>query len=452
MDMAAVSDRDMLDIVGIGFGPSGIALAAAIDDAREKAGYTNGLRVRFYERRVSSAWHPDFMLDGSDINNHFLRDLATPRDPRSRYTFANYLKAKDRLYDFGLLGRSPSRQEWSDYIEWVARQLSRYVGYDDAVEEVRPLVSRGILTGFVVETARNRSLATNLVVSVGAETFIPEPFRAHVGARVFHTSQFISRIEALPKATSRFVVIGGGQSAGEAIFDLRRRFPDAEIVGIQRSSGFKLYDLGHFSNRVYNPDETDYFYGLPPERKPAALAETLRTNYSGLDYEISAALYQQMYEDRVAGSPRINLRTRCKVDAIDATGGRFGIRVVDAFSGIVETIGADAVVLATGFTVRSIPPVIENMRSLIKLDADGNPLVSRDYGVKFSAKCTAGLYLSGLCEHSHGIGEGQSFSMLALRGETILKSVLDRRSRSRGASEDASELMNLKRHSGGAVA
>lgn len=438
MDVAAVSNRDMLDIVGIGFGPSGIALAAAIDDAGEGIGNTNGLRVRFYERRVGSAWHPDFMLDGSDINNHFLRDLATPRDPRSRYTFANYLKAKGRLYDFGLLGRSPSRQEWSDYIEWVAHQLGRYVSYGDAVEDVRPMISRGILTGFIVETAQSRSLAANLVVSVGAEAFIPEPFRAHVGARVFHTSQFISRIEALPKTTSRLAVIGGGQSAGEAIYDLRKRFPDAEIFGIQRSSGFKLYDLGHFSNRVYNPDETDYFYDLPPGRKPAALAETLRTNYSGLDFEISAALYQQMYEDRVAGSLRINLRTRCKIEAIWVAGERVTMRVIDAFSGIGETIVADAIVLATGFCVRPIPPVIENMRSLMRLDADDKPLVNRDYSIQFSTQSRAGLYLSGLCEHSHGIGEGQSFSMLALRGETILKSVFDRNGR-----QDASDLPNL---------
>jgi L-ornithine N5-monooxygenase len=438
MHMAAVSDCDMLDIVGIGFGPSGIALAAAIDDAREKARNTDAVRVKFYERRTGSAWHPDFMLDGSDINNHFLRDLATPRDPRSRFTFANYLKAKNRLYDFGRLGRPPSRQEWSDYIEWVACQLSRYVSYDDAVEDVRPLMPRGILTGFAVETARSRSLAKNLVVSVGAEAFIPEPFRAHVGARVFHTSQFISRIATLPGTTSRFIVVGGGQSAGEAIFDLRKRFPNAEIVGIQRSSGFKLYDLGHFSNRVYNPDETDYFYDLPPRHKPAALAETLRTNYSGLDFEISAALYQQMYEDRVAGSSRIDLRTRCRIDAIGVAGDRITMRVTDAFSGRGEAIAADAVVLATGFSVRPIPPVIENMRSLMRLDAEDKPLVNRDYSVEFATRRKAGLYLSGLCEHSHGIGEGQSFSLLALRGETILKSVLDR-----NADEGASSLQNL---------
>jgi L-ornithine N5-oxygenase len=435
--MDAVSGQKMLDVAGIGFGPSGIALAAAIEDFSAKARSGISLRAKFYERRPTSAWHPDFMLDGSDINNHFLRDLATPRDPRSQYTFANYLKTKGRLYDFGLLGRPPSRQEWSDYIEWVARQLGKYVCYNESIENVRPVMSNGAQTGFMIESSRSRLLATNIVLSVGAEPFIPEPFRALVGSRIFHTSRFLARVEALRNETARFVVIGAGQSAGEAIFDLRKRFPNAQITGIQRSSGFKLYDLGHFSNLVYSPDETDYFYSLPQHNKAAAFAETVRTNYSGLDYEISAALYQQMYEDRVAGSPRITLRTRCKVDAIRAEGDNIHVHLIDAYSGKSDVIAADAVVLATGFRVRAIPDFMERVRPLMLLDRNDEPLLNRDYSVRFKPKSRAGLYLNGLCEHSHGIGEGQSFSMLALRGEAILKSILERQAADYACFEQA---------------
>jgi L-ornithine N5-monooxygenase len=433
--MDAVSGQETLDVVGIGFGPSGIAFAAAIEDSLGKARGGISLRAKFYERCSTSAWHPDFMLDGSDINNHFLRDLATPRDPRSQYTFANYLKTKGRLYDFGLLGRPPSRQEWSDYIEWVARQLSKYVCYNEFVEDVRPVMSNGALAGFVIESSRIRSLATNIVLSVGAEPFIPEPFRALVGSRIFHTSRFLTRVAALRKETARFVVIGAGQSAGEAIFDLRRRFPNAQITGIQRSSGFKLYDLGHFSNLVFSPDETEYFYGLPQHNKAAAFAETVRTNYSGLDYEISAALYQQMYEDRVAGSPHITLRTRCKVDAIRAENGNIHVHLIDAYSGQSDIVPADAVVLATGFRVRAIPDFMERVRPLMLFDRNDEPLLNRDYSLKLKPKSRAGLYLNGLCEHSHGIGEGQSFSMLALRGDAIFKSILERAAANRGCFE-----------------
>ena len=424
--MGTAGKQVSLDLIGVGFGPSGIAVAAAIDDRAESV-RSPAVNARFYERSSSSAWHPDFVLDGSDINHHFLRDLATPRDPRSQYTFANYLKAKDRLYDFGLLGRPPSRQEWSDYIKWVAGQLEKYAAYDDAVKNVSPYLANGELIGFTVDTSRSRVYTTNLVLSVGAQPFIPEPFQRLLGPRVFHTSEYLTRIRALPRTTGKFLVIGAGQSAGEAIFDLRQQFPDARIAGVQRSSGFKLYDLGQFSNAVYSPPETDYFYDLPQNSKAAAFADTVRTNYSGLDLEISAALYRQMYEDRIAGSPRIVLHTRRRIAAVSPNDRGISIHVVDAYNGASETIEAEAIVLATGFRVRTMPDFMEKLRPLIQTDESGEPLVNRDYSVKFAPRSHAGLYLNGLCEHSHGIGDGQSFSMVALRADAILKSVLERK-------------------------
>src|SRR5262249_24350136 len=93
-----------LDLVGIGFGPAGIALAAALADEREAqpAAQEWPYTARFFEARADSSWQSGLLLPGTDISHHFLRDLAMPRDPRSRFTFANYLKQRGRLFDFGL--------------------------------------------------------------------------------------------------------------------------------------------------------------------------------------------------------------------------------------------------------------------------------------------------------------------------------------------------------------
>jgi L-ornithine N5-monooxygenase len=424
--MDGAYNQSSIDLVSVGFGPSGIAVAAAIDDLAESV-QSSPLHARFYERQPSSAWHPNFILDGSDINHHFLRDLATPRNPRSRYTFTNYLKTKDRLYDFGLLGRSPSRQEWSDYIQWVAGQLATYVTYDEPVEDVTPNLVNGELMGFTVETSSSRSYTTSVVLSVGAQPFIPEPFQKQLGSRIFHTSEYLARVAALPQTIGKLLVIGAGQSAGEAILDLRRRFPNASIASIQRSSGFKLYDLGQFSNGVYCPAETDYFYALPQGSKAAAFADTVRTNYSGLDSEISAALYRQVYEDRVANSVRIALHTRRRIVVVRRGDEAISVQTADTYTGACETIEAEAIILATGFRARTVPDFMQKLRPLIRTGEDGEPLVNRDYSVKFAPQSRVGLYLNGLSEHSHGIGDGQSFSMIALRAGAILKSILERK-------------------------
>jgi len=412
------------DVVGIGFGPAGIALAAAIDDLAVACGGRAPLRTRFFERRPASGWHPEFILEGTDINHHFLRDLATPRDPRSRFTFANYLKHKGRLYDFGLLGRPASRREWSDYVIWVTDQLQRYVAFDEPVRRVEPVFEDGELAAFDVATSASRVRATNLVICTGAEPFVPECFRPLLGARVFHTCEFLSRVARLPQPLERIMVIGGGQSAGEAIFDLRQRFPAAEIIGVQRAFGFKLYDLGHFSNQVFGPSETDYFYYLPDEAKDAAFTETVRTNYAGLDFQSSSALYGQVYEDRVAGTPRISLLNRRRIAGACGANGRLRVDLVDVYTGKGETLDVDAVVVATGYSSRPIPPLLASLENYVARTATGAPLMGRDYRLRLSAPGPARVYLNGLCERSHGIGDGQSFSMVAVRAEAILESLL----------------------------
>jgi L-ornithine N5-monooxygenase len=83
----------VLDVLGIGFGPANIALAIALEECG------SGNSVRFIERRSNPTWHPDMLLDGADIQNNPLRDFVTPRNPRSRYTFVNYLHCERTTHD-----------------------------------------------------------------------------------------------------------------------------------------------------------------------------------------------------------------------------------------------------------------------------------------------------------------------------------------------------------------
>lgn len=250
-------------------------------------------------------------------------------------------------------------------------------------------------------------------------------FKPLLGENVFHTSNFLSRINNLPRDTKRFLVLGAGQSAGEAILYLRGRFPDAMITGVQRSSGFKLYDLGHFSNQVYSPEETEYFHNLPASVKAHAYADTVRTNYSGLDFEASAALFGQIYEDRVAGLHRIALLTRYEVATARAEAGTVKCKLTEVYTGEAQAVDAGVVVLATGYRVPPVPRLLEGLRDLLVTNDAGELVVNRDYSVALKQPGAGRIFLNGLCERSHGIGEGQSFSMLALRAGTILQAVLD---------------------------
>ena len=88
------------DLIGIGFGPSNIALAIALEEGRDARPQHRPLDALFVERQPGFVWHRNMLLDQAHMQISFLKDLATLRNPSSRFTFLNYLHEKDRLQDF----------------------------------------------------------------------------------------------------------------------------------------------------------------------------------------------------------------------------------------------------------------------------------------------------------------------------------------------------------------
>ena len=125
------------DFIGIGFGPSNIALAIALDEMQQ-AGAQNASSL-FIERQAGFTWHPNMVLEHAHMQISFLKDLATLRNPTSRFTFVNYLHEKQRLQDFiNLKTFFPSRHEFSDYFAWAAAQFEDRCVYGEDVFEVLP--------------------------------------------------------------------------------------------------------------------------------------------------------------------------------------------------------------------------------------------------------------------------------------------------------------------------
>ena len=66
------------DLIGVGFGPSNLALAIALQEGQPQTGAIDAL---FLEKQPHFAWHGDMMLDGTHMQISFLKDLATLRNP-----------------------------------------------------------------------------------------------------------------------------------------------------------------------------------------------------------------------------------------------------------------------------------------------------------------------------------------------------------------------------------
>ena len=62
------------------------------------------------------------------MQTEFYRDLVTPIDPTSKFSFLNYLKAQARLDQFFCSSTIyPTRREFEDYFRWVAGQIGEVI-------------------------------------------------------------------------------------------------------------------------------------------------------------------------------------------------------------------------------------------------------------------------------------------------------------------------------------
>ncbi|WP_026873774.1 lysine N(6)-hydroxylase/L-ornithine N(5)-oxygenase family protein [Inquilinus limosus] len=434
------------DVIGVGFGPSNLALAIALDEAQRQRGA--GLSHHFVEKQPGFTWHGGMLLPDSDMQISFLKDLVSLRDPTSPLTFVNYLHQKGRLEAF--INRKtffPSRIEFNDYLGWVAARFADRCSYGEEVVAIEPETAQGTVTGLRVrsrtasggETVRR---AHNLVVATGGSPRIPAVF-AGLGhdPRVFHSSGYLDRIHGLGLArrpSGRVAVIGGGQSAAEITLDLHGRFPQLGIDLIFRGHALKPADDTPFVNEIFNPGFTDYVFGQGEAQRDAIIREFRNTNYAVVDADLIERIYAILYQQKVQGPARLALCGRCEVTQAEAGDEAVGLTVHDGIAGITGRHGYDAVVLATGYErdggrrlLSAFAPWIEDFT------------VDRDYRLRTRPEFRPQIHLQGQSETSHGLSD-TLLSVLAVRSLEIAESLLAARRR-RGVSPDLHDPGPLRR-------
>jgi len=193
------------DVLGIGFGPANLALAIALEELWP------GCEARFVEANSGPAWQAGMLLPGADIQNHPMRDLVTPRNPRSRYTFLNYLHETGRLFAFlNVPLPFPLRKEYARYIAWTAEHFAHQVDYG-----VRATAIDTTADGrYRVATDAGVYEARALVVAPGRSRYVPPVLADALGHRVIHASDYLYRVdEWIAEGVRDVVVVGASQSA-----------------------------------------------------------------------------------------------------------------------------------------------------------------------------------------------------------------------------------------------
>ncbi|WP_312872605.1 SidA/IucD/PvdA family monooxygenase [Kibdelosporangium persicum] len=410
-------------MLGVGFGPANIALAIAIEEARQD-GMMPPCDVRFLEGQTDPEWQGGMLLTGSDIQHNPARDLATLRNPRSHYTFINYLHLSGRLLDhLNVPGEFPLRRDYAGYIRWARGHFDHLVDYGQKVATVAVTEHEGERVYEVNTVSGARYLTRCLVAGPGRTPYVPEPFASVDDDRIFHFTEYLYRVEALPEPPGTVVVIGGSQSSVEILLDLSRRFPDSRVLNYVRSFGLRLKDTSPFSEEGFFPAFTEYYFAASRPSKAVLDAYMRPTNYSSADGDVLRELYLDIYEQKLKGRQHVFVSGNRLVRSVDVRPDAVTLTVAEVNTGLVDQVDADLVVLATGFRdlgpgVRQepLPGFLTGIAEHVVFDG-GYPSITADYQVETPS--APPLFLNGLCETTHGIGDSGSFSLLSLRTAAI---------------------------------
>ncbi|KAI9771670.1 MAG: hypothetical protein M1840_001886 [Geoglossum simile] len=454
--------EELHDLVCVGFGPASLAIAIALNDtlassdcpgAPSQLGSNQRPKILFLERQAQFAWHAGMLLPGAKMQISFIKDLATLRNPRSEFTFLNYLHHQKRLVQFSNLGTFfPLRVEYEDYMRWCASSFEEIVDYAHEVSQVVPettLAGSSKVGSFIVRSRDlrtgelKRHRAKHVVVAVGGKPLIPQPLPQH-HPRVIHSSGYSTVVPALlnnRERDYRIAVIGNGQSAAEIFNDLHSKYPSARTTLLIKGGALRPSDDSPFVNEIFDPCRVDDIYQQAPEVRKASIAHNRGTNYGVVCRELLESLYADIYTQRLLNSNEEEWQHRISpyrkvigVEDIPNSGERVRLHIRNS-SGLHEEGGVccdewldvDAILVATGYIRDAHEEMLRPARYLMKGgDKPGKTWsVARNYRVRFDESRvseSAGVWLQGCNESTHGLSD-TLLSILSTRGGEIVGSI-----------------------------
>ncbi|MEZ0601062.1 lysine N(6)-hydroxylase/L-ornithine N(5)-oxygenase family protein [Paraburkholderia sp. IW21] len=432
----------VFDLIGVGFGPSNLALAVRL---AEEAGVSD-LAHCFIERQPAFGWHRGMLLDDCRMQISFLKDLVTLRDPTSRFTFINYLFEQGRLADFvNLKSFYPTRLEFHDYLNWVAASFDERVHYGQTVIGIEAVKAAGNANEIEALRVFSRDgegrewqrVTRALSVGIGGGPQVPAAFAALGSHNIVHSSTYLTSIERVvgdaAHARKRVAVIGAGQSAAEVFIDLTRRYPHVDASLLIRSSALKPADDSPFVNEIFSPAFTDIVYAQPRDGRRSLIERFRDTNYAVVDRPLIEQIYEMLYLQKVSAEPRHRLLANTDIETAARTAnGQIELTLRDRLSGHARAEQFDALVLATGYRRDTHFELLEGLAPHLG-DALVQGNVERDYRLAASASFKPRIYLQGCCEDSHGLSD-TLLSVLALRSDEIAASLGRHTSEDRAAS------------------
>lgn len=405
------------DLVGVGIGPFNLGMAALAENTEIKAIY--------FDQKEEFNWHPGMLIEGADLQVPFLADLVTIADPKSPYTFINYLHETDRLYQFYFFNKLDiPRKEYNAYTKWVASRLSN-CRFGKKVVDVIYHKEKQYYEVKVEDTKTSRVeavLTKHIVLGTGSVPNVPEGFDKYPIEDVLHTNHYLYHEKQLKQADS-ITVVGSGQSAAELFYDLLldQKHYHYKLNWFTRSAGFFQLESAKLGQEVFSPDYVSYFHRLSYDERIEALS-TLGPLRKGIDPETLKAIYHLLYHRSIGNDyPEVTIQPLTEVNGVEKIGKYYRLNCrqwQEDYSFNVET---DKVLLATGYKPH-FPEWFTKIHDEIEWESEKRYKVTLNQQLVFKDKRNNNFFTLTNLEHSHGAG-ATNLALSVERNKRILNTV-----------------------------
>ena len=406
------------DLIGVGAGPANLSLASLLTTASER-GLTS-VTATFFEREATVYWHSLQMFPGSLMQTEFYRDLVTPIDPTSKFSFLNYLKAQARLDQFFCSSTIyATRREFEDYFRWVAGQIGEVIfGVDvncvdyDAKKHL-----------FVVDAGTHGRCVTKHIV-FGCGALPRSDVEVSRSDRIVDVSRLLAF--AFPELLNRILVVGGGQSAAECVNYLLDKFAErpVRIDWVTSETSFRALDTSSFSRETFSTAYARMFSSLSSEARETINQED-KSVANGMPPLFAQTLYQRLYRLRHfppsdKGCPAVHVQANTEVVETREEPAGVSVTAHIASTGKTDVVVYDCVILCTGLddeTILDLSIIGPELRRRLHKNQD------RDgYAVTWDGPPDRMIFVQSQNKVTHGLGD-TSFVTAPGRNAAILNSI-----------------------------
>jgi lysine N6-hydroxylase len=180
-------------------------------------------------------------------------------------------------------------------------------------------------------------------------------------------------------------------------------------------------DESPFTNELFNPVYSDYFFSRTREQRDVLLAEQKLAS-DGVSQGLLQRIYDRLYdlEFLEPAGRRVRLLPGHGVVGMQHTSGGCDLALRDRW-GTSRTVRADLIVLGTGSSY-ALPEAMQPIADRMSWDRDGFP-VRADYSVEWDGPPELRIYAQDAARHMRGVAD-PNLSLMAWRSAIIANSLL----------------------------